>query len=135
MDLLDRDGTLSDGRCHPLHRTVPHVAGGEHAGHARLQKQRGTLQRPSSGRFSLARQVLAGGNETLLVAFDLSGQPVRARFGSNEDEEGRGRDGLRRFRGKIFEGEVFEAFRAATARNLSIQSYSDVVRGFYLSYT
>ena len=40
VDHLDGDGALSDGRGHPLHRAMPDVAGGEHPGDARLERQR-----------------------------------------------------------------------------------------------
>ena len=46
---VDRHRALADGRGDPLHRVEPHVAGGEHPGHARLQRERRPGQRPAGG--------------------------------------------------------------------------------------
>ena len=43
----DRARSLADGRRDPLHRRQPHVAGGEHAGAARLEQERRPAQRPA----------------------------------------------------------------------------------------
>ncbi len=44
---VDRHRALADRRRDPLHRVEPHVTGREHAGHARLERERRRRQRPA----------------------------------------------------------------------------------------
>src|SRR4029078_5728904 len=43
---LDRDRAFTDCRRNALYRSVAHVAGGEHTGHARLEQERTPIERP-----------------------------------------------------------------------------------------
>jgi len=54
------------GGSHPFDGTAPHVAGGEHAGHAGLQRERSAPQRPLVG-----GDVVAGRQEAVVVALQL----------------------------------------------------------------
>ena len=46
VEELDRDGAFAHRGRDPLDRAVPHVTGGEHARHARLEEERTAVERP-----------------------------------------------------------------------------------------
>ena len=60
VDELDGDGALPDGRRHSLDGSVAHVTGGEHAGQAGLQIQRGARKRPACGQPTGTEEVTTG---------------------------------------------------------------------------
>src|SRR5215217_637707 len=101
---------------------MPYVAGGEDALHARLQQQGKTLQVPPPARQAVAQEVPAGDDVALLVAFDLLGQPTRARLGADKNEQRVRRDGRHAPGEGIFEGKAFEPSFPATAHDPGIQA-------------
>ena len=84
---VDRHRALADGRRDPLHRVEPHVAGREHPGHAGLQRERRTRQRPRGCAWAGPSRSWPGDDEALVVADDVRAEPVGARRGADEDEQ------------------------------------------------
>src|SRR6478609_5691453 len=68
--------------CDTLHRTEPHVAAREHAGHARLEQVRIAIELPPSR----IANVGAGEDVAATIECDLRRQPRRLRVGADEDE-------------------------------------------------
>ena len=86
MYLLNSNRSLTRGRGYPFDRSPAHVSGSEHAGHARLQRQRRVLWLS----LTAVPPNRASDYKTLLIAFDLLGQPIRVWCGTDKDEKGRG---------------------------------------------
>jgi len=63
-------------------------AGREHAGDARLERQRLARLLPGPRVRGSGQQVPARQHEALRIAPHLGGQPVAARLGADEDEDG-----------------------------------------------
>src|SRR5918997_6215165 len=76
---------------------------------------------PPPARITIAQEVLTGDDVALLVALDFLGQPACVGLGSNENEQGGRRDGLREPGGSVLEDEVFEASLPTTVDNLSVK--------------
>ena len=81
MHERDRHRSLAHGARHPLDRARADVAGDEHSGHARLERERVALKRPA-----VALDVEAGEDEAALVARDDTLEPVGQRPGADEHE-------------------------------------------------
>ena len=79
------DRALTDGGGDALDVVGANVAGGEDARHARLEGVRATLERPSG-----AIDVAAGAHETVVIALDGGGQPIRSGLGPDQHEQRRG---------------------------------------------
>src|SRR5215204_1906624 len=87
VDQLDGDGALAHRRGNPFYRSMPNVAGGEYAGHARLQEQRMALEGPPLRRAAIFEKVLTGNDEAPAVALYLLRQPLGAGLGAYENEQ------------------------------------------------
>ncbi len=94
---------------------VSNIRGGRSSGHA---------SRPSP------QEVGPGHNVAALVALDLFGQPVRAGLRADEDEQGRGLDGLRD--PVVLEDQALEPALAAAPHDPGVQADVDVSGGLYL---
>lgn len=86
VDELDGDRALPDRGGHPLDRPVAHVAGGEDAGQAGLQRQRKAVQQPARRWPAVPKQLRAGQDEPVPVQLERPGQPARVGLGADQDE-------------------------------------------------
>src|SRR5579862_6713269 len=68
MHKLYRDRSFSYSRRDPLHRTMPHIADREDAGHTGFEQARIAFESPAFRTFALVNQIGAGENETAVVA-------------------------------------------------------------------
>src|SRR4029079_5650812 len=85
---LDGAGALAHGGSHPFDGTAPHVAGGEPAGHAALERERSAPQRPLVG-----GDVVAGRQEAVVVALQLLRQPAGQGPGADQHQQPTRRNG------------------------------------------
>src|SRR5262249_61524491 len=91
----DGGGAFADGGGDPFDRSAAHVPGGEHPGQAGLQWQRPAGGVPA-GAAGAGGQVGAGADVPPLVAGDGLVEPLGARPGADEDEQGVGGGGAAR---------------------------------------
>ena len=78
--------TVADGESDALRRAGADIPGGQHARDGRLQRTRVAIRaRPQSGTTGVG----AGQQIALGVAGNLRRQPIRRRFGADENEHGR----------------------------------------------
>ena len=105
VDRLDGDRSRSYSGGHPLYGPVPDVAGGEDAGHARLEHHGGALEGPL---LRLQPEVLSGEDVAALVALDLFREPAREGPDAYKDEQGGCADGLGGSGGEVLEDEALE---------------------------
>src|SRR5579871_5933630 len=64
---LHRNRTLAHCRRHPLHRSVPHIAGHEHPRHARLQQVRLAILLPLRRQLAIHAKIWSRQQKTFLV--------------------------------------------------------------------
>ena len=83
VEQLDRNSTLANGGGDPFARAVANVASSENRGHARLQKEWTTLERPRAG----GGKIGSGEDEALFISIDFRRQPLGARVGADHEEE------------------------------------------------
>src|SRR5690242_16815824 len=88
MDEAHRHRAFPDGRCAALHGATPNIACGEHSGKARLEKKWSATHRAPPFRVGgFRRKRRASEHETVLVERHAAAQPVRVRFGADEEKE------------------------------------------------
>src|SRR6476469_7185177 len=81
VDQVDGHAALADGGGDPLHRVEPDVAGREHAGGARLERERRSFECPLG--IDRLDHLRAGDHEPVGVAGDLGAEPVGAWGGTD----------------------------------------------------
>src|SRR5437764_15363648 len=77
MNRVDRRRSLANCRRYAVIRARPHVTCGKHTGHARLEHEWHSLQRPPARSAVLLRQIAAGDYETRFVPFECALETVR----------------------------------------------------------
>jgi hypothetical protein len=82
VDLRHDGGALSNGRRDAFSRAGPHVADGEHAGLAGLERQDSP-----AGRACALSKICSGHHEAFVVHRDAMLEPSGVRIGANEQEE------------------------------------------------
>src|ERR1700690_1352397 len=108
MDELYCHGSLANSGRHSLYRTVPHVAHGKNAGDIGLEQERVAIESPSLGALPILNQIRAGQNESTLIAFDDTSQPIGSRRRSDEDEHRAGWHALKLVGVGTKNGNLFE---------------------------
>src|SRR5215469_9260291 len=132
----NRDGgsAIAYGRTDPFDRAAAHVTGGEDARQAGLMQQRRPVGGPAgSMAVRVVQQVRAGEDEAPPAPRDRVAEPFGPRFGTNEDEQGVGRDRPARLGLPVFHDERFETVGAGATGYLHPVGGVDVRRGGYLA--
>ncbi len=93
---VDGDGALTDSRGDAFHRPVPDVADREDAGQAGFQESWQAPPWPLLTRLSVVEKVGPGQHEARLVAPHGIRQPLGARLGADQYEQGHGGHGFGR---------------------------------------
>ena len=97
---------------------VAHIAHREHPRQARFERQRRALQRPRR-----PAQIAVGQDEPALVQVDAVAEPFGAGFGTDHDEDRRGREALALSAQRVLQREGLQAGLAVGAGDLRAHLY------------
>src|SRR5215469_12938747 len=86
MDELHSNGAFSHPRGHPLHRAMPHIPDGEDSRNIGFEQKGIALERPPFRPLATMYQVRAGQDETTVVPFYHTTEPIGARESPNKDK-------------------------------------------------
>src|SRR6516164_5154778 len=84
---IKHNGTFTNAIGNATHRTIPHIPYREYAGNVGFEQRRVAVESPARRALTISQEVLARENKSLGVAANRSVEPIRSRFGSDEDEE------------------------------------------------
>src|SRR5919109_2845923 len=125
MDEGDRHAAFADSGSDAFHRGRAHVAAGEDAGDARLEKVRVALELPASG----GGDVRTGEDIAAPVELDLRWQPRRLRIGADEQEEPAGLQSRRLSRVGVTDIDRLESCLAVSGNDFRPEPGLDVRTG------
>src|SRR5215469_8239428 len=86
MDELHSNGAFSHPRGHPLHRAMAHIPDGEDSRNIGFEQEGIALERPPFRPLATMYQVRAGPDETTVVPFYHTTEPIRAWESPNKDK-------------------------------------------------
>src|SRR5579871_4257344 len=105
---LNGDRTFAHTGGHAFDGTMPNVAHGKYARDAGFQKKWIAVEGPARGPLAGSHHVGTGEDESMLIALDETIEPVRARLGADENEQGADRDSLDRSGVRTGNGDGFQ---------------------------